>query len=186
MNQQQPPILVTGGAGFIGSALVRRLVASGNTVVNVDALTYAGNLDSLDAARHVPSHVFVHADIRDGDALRRTFDAHRPRAVVHLAAESHVDRSIDGPDEFIATNVTGTLRLLQEARRHWSSLDDDARAAFRFVHVSTDEVFGSLAADDPPFSEGRRTTRARRTPPARRPPITSPGRGTIRTGCRSW
>jgi dTDP-glucose 4,6-dehydratase len=153
MTPRQQPLLVTGGAGFIGSAVVRRLVAAGETVVNVDSLTYAGNLDSLGEAATHPGHVFVHADIRDGDALRAAFEAHRPRAVLHLAAESHVDRSIDGPDAFIETNVVGTFRLLQAARRHFASLDGAARTAFRFVHVSTDEVFGSLGETDPRFHE---------------------------------
>jgi dTDP-glucose 4,6-dehydratase len=153
-DARRDPILVTGGAGFIGSALVRRLVAAGETVVNVDSLTYAGNLDSLGEAASHANHVFVHASIADGDALRAAFEAHRPRAVLHLAAESHVDRSIDGPDAFIETNVVGTFRLLQAARRHWQALDGDARAAFRFVHVSTDEVFGSLDEGDARFGEG--------------------------------
>jgi dTDP-glucose 4,6-dehydratase len=150
------PILVTGGAGFIGSALVRRLVAAGERVVNVDALTYAGNLDSLGDARTAPNHTFVHADIRDAAAVRRVFAEHGPRAVLHLAAESHVDRSIDGPDAFIETNVVGTLHLLQAALAHYRALADadaTAHAAFRFVHVSTDEVFGSLADDGVRFDE---------------------------------
>jgi dTDP-glucose 4,6-dehydratase len=146
-------ILVTGGAGFIGSALVRRLLADGERVVNVDALTYAGNLDSLgEFARH-PNHEFVRADIRDQSAVDGLFATYRPRAVMHLAAESHVDRSIDGPDAFVMTNVVGTLHLLQSARRHHAGLDPAARDAFRFLHISTDEVFGSLDHGDPRFSE---------------------------------
>jgi dTDP-glucose 4,6-dehydratase len=153
MHPGRAPVLVTGGAGFIGSALVRRLIAAGEAVVNVDSLTYAGNVESLGEAASHPNHAFVRASIADGDALRATFEAHRPRAVLHLAAESHVDRSIDGPDAFIETNVVGTFRLLQAARRHLQSLEGDARAAFRFVHVSTDEVFGSLDEGDARFGE---------------------------------
>jgi dTDP-glucose 4,6-dehydratase len=138
------PILITGGAGFIGSALVRRSVADGINVVNVDALTYAANLDSLGSALHARSHYFEQANILDSAALQRVFEQYRPRAVMHLAAESHVDRSIDAPESFMETNVTGTLRLLQEARRYHASLAEPQRSAFRFIHVSTDEVFGSL------------------------------------------
>jgi dTDP-glucose 4,6-dehydratase len=141
------PVLVTGGAGFIGSALVRRLVGAGVPVVNVDLLTYAGNVESLAGAGDSPLHRLERVDICDGTALQRIFMTHQPRAVLHLAAESHVDRSIDGPDEFIQTNVVGTFRLLQEARRYHAILAAPARAAFRFVHVSTDEVFGSLGDD---------------------------------------
>ena len=142
------PVLVTGGAGFIGSALVRHLVADTSaTVINVDALTYAGNLESLAAVADHPRYRFVHADVRDRAAMRRVFEEHAPATVIHLAAESHVDRSIDAPATFIDTNIVGTFVLLEEARRHWHGLDADARARFRFVHVSTDEVFGSLGAD---------------------------------------
>lgn len=138
------PIVVTGGAGFIGSALVRRLVADGRHVVNIDALTYAADLTSLEAAADAPNHTFEQIDIRDAQAVTDVFRRHRPRAVMHLAAESHVDRSIDAPDLFVETNVLGTLHLLQAAR---------AIEVERFIHVSTDEVFGSLAPGDPPFSE---------------------------------
>jgi dTDP-glucose 4,6-dehydratase len=138
-------VLVTGGAGFIGSALVRRLVARGDVrVVNVDCLTYAGNLESLPGLMGHPNHRFAKTDIRDGAALARLFAEHRPDAVVHLAAESHVDRSIDGPAAFVSTNLVGTGTLLEAARDHWGSLGADEAERFRFVHVSTDEVFGSL------------------------------------------
>jgi dTDP-glucose 4,6-dehydratase len=136
-------ILVTGGAGFIGSAVVRRLVQRGIAVVNLDKLTYAGNLDSLRDVASSPLYRFERADIVDASAVRRVFETHRPSAVIHLAAESHVDRSIDGPGEFVSTNVTGTFTMLQEARRHWSSLEAADAERFRFLHVSTDEVFGS-------------------------------------------
>jgi len=141
-------LLVTGGAGFIGSALVRQLMAeTAEVVVNVDKLTYAGNLESLGDACHHPRHRFVQADVCDGPALRAVFDAHEPDAVLHLAAESHVDRSIDGPGDFVRTNVLGTYVLLQEALRYWRGLPPGRAAAFRLVHVSTDEVFGSLGAE---------------------------------------
>ncbi len=137
-------ILVTGGAGFIGSCLVRQLVAAGVRVVNLDKLTYAGNLDSLATALDDPLHVFVQGDINNTALVDQLLDAHRPSAIVHLAAESHVDRSIDGPAAFIETNVLGTFHLLQAARRYWSRLAGDDRARFRFLQVSTDEVYGSL------------------------------------------
>jgi len=147
-------LLVTGGAGFIGSNLVRHLLtATPHRVVNVDKLTYAGNLDSLTDVMPHPRHQFVRADIADAGALREIFRAHQPDAVLHLAAESHVDRSIDGPGEFIRTNIEGTFQLLQAARGHWQALPPDRRAAFRFLHVSTDEVFGALGPDDPAFCE---------------------------------
>jgi dTDP-glucose 4,6-dehydratase len=140
-------LLVTGGAGFIGSALVRKLVReTAHTVVNVDRLTYAGNLDSLAEVADDPRHRFVRADICDAEAMRALFAQHAPDAVIHLAAESHVDRSIDGPGEFVRTNVVGTFTLLAEAVRHWQALRGAARERFRFLHVSTDEVFGSLGA----------------------------------------
>ncbi|HET6763822.1 MAG TPA: GDP-mannose 4,6-dehydratase, partial [Longimicrobiaceae bacterium] len=125
-------ILVTGGAGFIGSAVVRRLMAGGLRVVNVDCLTYAGNPDSIADVAGDPGYAFEPVDVCDGPALRRVFQAHRPDAVLHLAAESHVDRSIDGPGDFVRTNVVGTFTLLEEARRHWMGLEDDARGRFRF------------------------------------------------------
>ena len=137
--------LITGGAGFIGSALVRQLIdQTEHRVVNVDCLTYAGNLESLGGAADHPRHAFHRVDICDAPALRAVFDEHRPDAVLHLAAASHVDRSIDGPAEFVRTNVVGTFTVLQEALRHWRATTGDRRDAFRLVHVSTDEVFGSL------------------------------------------
>ena len=138
-------ILVTGGAGFIGSAVVRRAVADGHAVVNLDALTYAACLDNVATVADSPLYAFEHADIRDRAALDRIFAQHAPDAVMHLAAESHVDRSIDGPGAFVETNVNGTYNMLEAARAHW--LRAGRPAAFRFHHISTDEVFGSLPAD---------------------------------------
>jgi len=157
MNAHTPaqgPLLVTGAAGFIGSCLVRQLMAeTGTRVVSFDALTYAGNPLSLGAALTSDRHVLVRANICDAAAVRQALTEHRPRAILHLAAESHVDRSIHGPAEFVATNVTGTMVLLQEALAYWRELPQAARDTFRFHHVSTDEVFGSLGSDDPAFSE---------------------------------
>lgn len=139
-------ILVTGGAGFIGSAVVRLAIARGHKVVNVDALTYAACLENVASVAGDPNYAFEHADICDAAAMTRIFEAHRPDQVMHLAAESHVDRSIDGPGAFLQTNVIGTFTLLQAARAYW---DGAGRPdAFRFLHISTDEVFGSLP-DDP-------------------------------------
>jgi dTDP-glucose 4,6-dehydratase len=135
-------ILVTGGAGFIGSAVVRLAVARGHAVVNVDALTYAACLENVASVASGPLYAFEHADIRDRAALDRIFAAHAPDAVMHLAAESHVDRSIDGPADFIETNITGTFNMLEAARAYWTARGRPA--AFRFHHISTDEVFGSL------------------------------------------
>jgi dTDP-glucose 4,6-dehydratase len=140
-------ILVTGGAGFIGSAVVRALLASGREVVNVDKLTYAADLESLASAEKSPAYAFEKADVCDAAAMRSIFARHAPDAVIHLAAESHVDRSIDAPGEFVQTNVVGTFTLLQAARAHWDLLAPERKNVFRFVHVSTDEVFGSLAPD---------------------------------------
>ena len=147
-------ILVTGGAGFIGANFVLDwLAACDEPVVNLDALTYAGNLKSLAMLQGDARHVFVHGDIADRPLLDRLFAQHRPRAVVHFAAESHVDRSIHGPAAFVRTNVEGTFTLLEAARAHWNSLPADERQAFRFHHVSTDEVYGSLNATEPAFTE---------------------------------
>jgi dTDP-glucose 4,6-dehydratase len=141
-------ILVTGGAGFIGGHLVRRLAASGTVhVVNLDAMTYAADHRLLDPLRGGGAYTFEHADIRDAAALQRIFAAHQPAGVIHLAAESHVDRSIESPAVFVETNVLGTARLLDAALAHYGRLSVDKKAAFRFVHVSTDEVFGSLGEE---------------------------------------
>ena len=147
-------ILVTGGAGFIGANFVLEwLAGSDEAVLNLDALTYAGNLSSLHSLQGDARHVFVHGDITDRPLLDRLLTEHRPRAVLHFAAESHVDRSIHGPAAFVKTNVEGTFTLLEAARAHWSGLPGDEKAAFRFHHVSTDEVYGSLGPDDAAFSE---------------------------------
>ena len=147
-------ILVTGGAGFIGSNFVLQWCSSGEEpVLNLDALTYAGNLANLQPLADSPLHRFQHGDIRDGALLERLFAEYRPRAVVHFAAESHVDRSIHGPETFVETNVTGTFRLLETARAHWLGLEGPEKAAFRFLHVSTDEVYGTLGPEDAAFTE---------------------------------
>jgi dTDP-glucose 4,6-dehydratase len=147
-------ILVTGGAGFIGGNFVLDwLAGSDEPLVNLDALTYAGNLETLAAVADDPRHIFVHGNICDRALLDQLLATHRPRAIVHFAAESHVDRSIHGPGEFMRTNVEGTFTLLEAVRAYWGTLDAAGQAAFRFHHVSTDEVYGSLQADDAPFSE---------------------------------
>ncbi|MGR4874972.1 dTDP-glucose 4,6-dehydratase [Pseudoxanthomonas sp. LARHCG66] len=147
-----PTWLVTGGAGFIGGNFVLRAVAQGVKVVNLDALTYAGNLDTLASIKDSPLHVFAHGDIGDRSLVTRLLAEHTPDAVVNFAAESHVDRSIDGPGAFIQTNVVGTLGLLESVRDYWKSLDVERRESFRFLHVSTDEVYGSLG-DTGQFTE---------------------------------
>ncbi|MEY3674557.1 MAG: dTDP-glucose 4,6-dehydratase [Pseudomonadota bacterium] len=147
-------ILVTGGAGFIGSNFVHHWLATTNeSVVNLDKLTYAGNLDNLASLQNDARHVFVQGDIGDTTLLPQLLAQHQPRAVVHFAAESHVDRSIHGPMDFIQTNVVGTFQLLESVRAFWSALKADQHTAFRFLHVSTDEVYGSLAPDAPAFTE---------------------------------
>src|ERR1700690_3487312 len=147
-------ILVTGGAGFIGSNFILQWMASERVrILNLDKLTYAGNLNNLRAVEAHPRYRFEQGDIVDRDLVRDLLQRERPRAIVHFAAESHVDRSIHGPDDFVRTNVNGTFSLLGEARAYWSALPEPDRASFRFLHVSTDEVYGSLGPNDPAFSE---------------------------------
>ncbi len=150
-------LLVTGGAGFIGANFVLDwLAASDEPVINLDKLTYAGNPETLASLQGDARHQLVQGDIGDADLVSRLLAQHRPRAVVNFAAESHVDRSIHGPGEFIETNIVGTFRLLESVRGYWSGLAEDAKASFRFLHVSTDEVYGSLAKDEPAFAETHR------------------------------
>ena len=147
-------ILVSGGAGFIGGNFVLDwLVQHDETVVNLDKLTYAGNLDTLQGLRGNNRHVFVHGDIGDRELVGDLLSMHRPRAVINFAAESHVDRSIHGPGDFIQTNIVGTFNLLEAVRGYWDGLAEDEKQGFRFLHVSTDEVYGTLAKDDAPFNE---------------------------------
>ena len=150
-------ILVTGGAGFIGGNFVLNWVAgSEEAVINLDKLTYAGNLETLSTLHGNPSHIFVQGDIGDRVLVERLLAEHRPRAVINFAAESHVDRSIHGPGDFIETNIVGTYNLLESARGYWNGLPEGEKVAFRFLHVSTDEVYGSLAKDDLAFAETNR------------------------------
>lgn len=150
-------IIVTGGAGFIGSNFILTWLATETSpVINLDKLTYAGNLSNLESIENDPRYHFVHVDIVDRDALRQIFLRHQPRAVVHFAAESHVDRSIRGPDDFVRTNVNGTFALLEEARAYWLERGESDKNRFRFLHVSTDEVYGSLKEADAAFSEATR------------------------------
>lgn len=147
-------VLVTGGAGFIGSAAIRKIIQeTSDSVVNVDALTYAGNLESLQDISASPRYTFERVDVADGPALREVFAQHQPRAVLHLAAESHVDRSIDGPGAFVTTNIIGTYNVLETALWYTKQLDEAQRGAFRLHHISTDEVFGSLGSEGEPFNE---------------------------------
>jgi dTDP-glucose 4,6-dehydratase len=150
-------LLLTGGCGFIGSAVVRHMIRhSDHAVINIDNLTYAASEDALEEARGHRRHLLIEADICDAASIRQIFAAHQPDAVMHLAAESHVDRSIDGPAAFIETNVVGTFTLLEAARQYHATLNPTRRAAFRFHHISTDEVFGALGTDDAPFDEATR------------------------------
>ncbi len=154
---QADTILVTGGAGFIGSNFVLQWMAhETSTIINLDKLTYAGNPLNLAAIASNRRYKFLQGDICDRELVAELLITHRPRAIVHFAAESHVDRSIHGPDDFVRTNVNGTFSLLEEARAYWSGLDEEAKTAFRFLHVSTDEVYGSLGPTDPAFSEEMR------------------------------
>ena len=147
-------IFVTGGCGFIGSAVIRHMIRkTDHQIVNIDKMTYAASEEALEEAGSSPRHLLLRADIADGAAMRAAFATHQPDAVMHLAAETHVDRSIDGPGPFIQSNVVGTYTLLDAAREYWAGLPPDRKAAFRFHHVSTDEVFGALGPNDPPFTE---------------------------------
>jgi dTDP-glucose 4,6-dehydratase len=153
-NSTHDTVLVTGGAGFIGSNFVLSwLQSTGSTIVNLDLLTYAGNPSNLAALDADPRYLFVRGDICDAELVGSILEKHRPQAIVHFAAESHVDRSIASPEAFIRTNVQGTFVLLEKARSYWSGLGEEDKAGFRFLHVSTDEVYGSLGKDDPAFSE---------------------------------
>jgi dTDP-glucose 4,6-dehydratase len=148
------PIVVTGGAGFIGSNFILQwLAAERSPVINLDMLTYAGNPANLESASANPRYTFVQGDIGDQKLVQALLQRHQPRAIVHFAAESHVDRSIHGPDDFIRTNINGTSALLQEARAYWNDLAGEQKSRFRFVQISTDEVYGSLKPEDPPFAE---------------------------------
>lgn len=150
-------ILVTGGAGFIGSNFVLDWIASKNEpVINLDKLTYAGNMDNLSSVASDERHIFIKGDIGDSKLVSQLLSEYKPRAVLNFAAESHVDRSIHGPEDFIQTNVVGTFHLLECVRAYWTGLNDSEKNAFRFLHVSTDEVYGSLQKDDAPFSETNR------------------------------
>jgi len=150
----QTSIIVTGGAGFIGANFVRQWIAHESaTLINLDKLTYAGNPENLRPLKDSPAHVFAHGDIGNRELVRHLLERHGPRAIVHFAAESHVDRSVHGPTEFVQTNIVGTFALLEETRLWWEKHAPSKREEFRFVHVSTDEVFGSLGPNDPPFNE---------------------------------
>ncbi|MEQ4662345.1 dTDP-glucose 4,6-dehydratase [Providencia rettgeri] len=147
-------IFVTGGAGFIGSAVIRHIINNTNdSVVNIDKLTYAGNLESLASISESSNYIFAQTDICDFAAIKQLFELHQPDAVMHLAAESHVDRSIDGPSEFIQTNIIGTYTLLEAARHYWNQLSSEKKSAFRFHHISTDEVYGDLESTTDLFTE---------------------------------
>ena len=157
MENQSGTILITGGAGFIGSNFILQwLAGESSSVINLDKLTYAGNPANLASIASDRRYTFMQGDICDREMLAELLLKHRPRAIVHFAAESHVDRSIHGPDDFVRTNVNGTFSLLEEARAYWSAMTGNEKSVFRFLHVSTDEVYGSLAATDPAFSETTR------------------------------
>ena len=178
-------ILVTGGAGFIGANFVLDwLSALDEPVLNLDKLTYAGNPENLAALQGDARHVFVQGDIGDAALLPQLLAQHQPRAVVNFAAESHVDRSIHGPEDFIQTNVVGTTRLLQSVRAYWQGLGDAPRAAFRFLHVSTDEVYGSLGPGMRHLPRPTVTSPTAPTRPVRRPATTLCAHGTTLTVCR--
>ena len=150
-------LLITGGAGFIGSNFVLDWLAqSDEPVINLDKLTYAGNLENLDTLKDDPRHIFVQGDLGDAALVASLLRTHRPRAVINFAAESHVDRSIHGPEDFIQTNIVGTFHLLESVRGYWSELEEAENANFRLLHVSTDEVYGTLTKDEPPFGENNR------------------------------
>ena len=148
-------LLVTGGAGFIGGNFVLDWLKDSKAegIINLDKLTYAGNLATLDSLKRDPRHIFARGDISDQELVAKLLKEHTPRAIVNFAAESHVDRSIHGPAEFVQTNIVGTFNLLECARSYWNTLDEANKAAFRFHHISTDEVYGSLSASDPAFTE---------------------------------
>src|SRR5580700_11433367 len=150
---QDKVLLVTGGAGFIGSNFVMESLRRGHSVINLDALTYAGNLENLSTINGNPAHTFVQGSILEGPLVSRLLATHQPDAIVHFAAESHVDRSILGPAAFVETNVNGTFTLLETVLKHWRELSDRKRSAFRFLHVSTDEVYGSLGPNEAAFHE---------------------------------
>ena len=178
-------VLVTGGAGFIGSNFVLDWLArSDETVINLDALTYAGNLENLATLDGDARHIFVKGDIGNFELVSRLLAEHQPRAVVNFAAESHVDRSIHGPEDFIQTNIVGTFRLLEAVRECYGKLEKTAKSEFRFLHVATDEVYGSLAPDAPAFSEPTATSRTARTRPARQPATIWSGPTITPTACR--
>ena len=174
-------LIVTGGAGFIGSTAVSHAVRAGHDVLTIDKLTYAGRREALAEVMLSPHHSFLHADVADIDAMETALRDFDPDAVLHLAAESHVDRSIDEPEAFVSTNVRGTFVLLEAALRHWSRLRGARRESFRFVQVSTDEVFGTLTEDGHVQREQPIRAEFRHTPRARPPPTISRGRGIRRT-----
>ena len=154
MRSEFKKLLITGGAGFIGSAVIRHIINnSNNSVVNIDKLTYAGNIESIESIKNNARYIFEKVDICNADEVKRIFIEHEPDIVMHLAAESHVDRSIDCPGEFIKTNIVGTYILLQQARIYWSCLKDSKKDGFRFHHISTDEVYGDLEGKDSLFTE---------------------------------